>query len=76
MGPQQASPMFKMNGSRMLFGHFGVVYLLQVRNIVMKNILSKSDLALEVAQGYGPESEIWAGFGPVGNTKKIGTDYV
>jgi hypothetical protein len=25
---------------------------------------------------YGTESEIWAGFGPVGNTeKKIGVDY-
>ena len=27
-------------------------------------------------QSYGTENEIWAGFGPVGNTKKkLGADY-
>ena len=48
---QQASPMSKMDGTRLL-GHFRPVYLLQEANMMMKNVASKSNLALVKKKVY------------------------
>ena len=53
MEPQQASPMSKIDGARLLY-HFGPVHLLQVSKNDMKNIASKSKSALEYhKKSYG-----------------------